>query len=74
MAAAGETVIRPFVVGRKYWQFGDAVAGAVVRANRYYLVDTAKASGAVANAHLTPLFPPHLQNLKTVVGYETSRP
>ncbi|MBF0340499.1 MAG: transposase [Magnetococcales bacterium] len=40
-----ETVIRPFVVGRKNWLFSNAVQGAKASVNLYSLIETAKDNG-----------------------------
>ncbi len=39
-----ENVIRPFVIGRKYWLFCDTPRGASSSADIYSLVETAKAN------------------------------
>ena len=40
-----ENAIRPFVVGRKGWLFSSSVRGVKSSANRYSLIETAKANG-----------------------------
>lgn len=42
---AAERAIRPFVIGRKNWLFGDTPKGAKASAELYSLVETAKANG-----------------------------
>lgn len=42
---AAERAIRPFVIGRKNWLFSDTPKGAMVSAQLYSLVETAKTNG-----------------------------
>ncbi|VAW97098.1 Mobile element protein [hydrothermal vent metagenome] len=47
-----ENAIRPFVVGRKNWLFGQSVKGVKASANLYSLIETAKANGLEPYAYL----------------------
>jgi len=51
-----ENAIRPFVVGRKNWQFSATPEGATASANLNSLVETAKANGLDPYAYLRHLF------------------
>lgn len=51
-----ENSIRPFVVGRKNWEFSTAVKGAEASAAAYSIVETAKANGLDCRKYLTYLF------------------
>ena len=51
-----ENSIRPFVVGRKNWEFSTAVQGAEASAAAYSIVETAKANGLDCRKYLTYLF------------------
>ena len=47
-----ERAVRPFVVGRKNWQFCDSPRGAYASANFYSLIETAKLNGIEPYAYL----------------------
>ena len=51
-----ENSIRPFVVGRKAWLFSATQGGARASANRYSLIETAKANGHEPYAYLRKVF------------------
>ena len=51
-----ENSIRPFVVGRKNWEFSTAVQGAEASAAAYSIIETAKANGLDCRKYLTYLF------------------
>lgn len=51
-----ENSIRPFVVGRKNWEFSAAVKGAEASAAAYSIIETAKANGLDCRKYLTYLF------------------
>ena len=53
---AAENAIRPFVIGRKNWLFSDTVKGAQASANRYSLIETAKANGLEPYRYLCHVF------------------
>jgi len=53
---AVERAIRPFVIGRKNWQFIDTQAGAMASACLYSLIETAKANGHEPYRYLCFLF------------------
>jgi hypothetical protein len=51
-----ENSIRPFVVGRKNWEFSTAVKGAEASAAVYSIVEMAKANRLDCRKYLTYLF------------------
>ena len=55
-SAQSDSVIRPFVIGRKNWLFSNSVRGVKASANLYSLIETAKANGLEPYAYLRYLF------------------
>jgi transposase len=51
-----ENAIRPFVIGRKNWNFSDTPRGAEASAHLYTLIETAKANGHEPYRYLCYLF------------------
>ena len=51
-----ERVIRSYSIGRANWLFADTIAGAIVNATIYSIVETAKANGANVRVYLQYLF------------------
>lgn len=51
-----ENAIRPFVVGRKNWLFGDTWAGVRASANLYSLIETARSNSIEPHAYLKRVY------------------
>ena len=50
-----ENAIRPYVVGRRNWQFSDTIGGATASANLHPLIETVKANGVDTCPYLVAL-------------------
>ena len=68
-----ENAIRPFVIGRKNWQFSYTANGAQSSAALYSLIETAKANGKEPYKYLKELFE-KLPTAKTDEDYEKLLP
>jgi transposase len=68
-----ENAIRPFVVGRKNWNFAGSPKGAQAAAVFYSLIETAKANGLKAYQYLRYLFD-HLPLAETQEDYKKLLP